>query len=215
MSSPMLVKDVVDGLKPFGELIQQFIGPTVEQCGLALGDSVAGWRISRAIRLWTRVEDNCKSADIDPQTIRFPLFKEIVERASVEDDDELQDRWANLLSNAADPRHDAEVLPAFPDILRQLSTPEATFLDELFEVSTDQNRFASAPIEIAPILFENLHRLGLVIREHERTVPTAAMLDARALTISMGQTPQELCFLSELGTAFVAACRAPKRSKSK
>jgi Abortive infection alpha len=215
MSSPMLVKDVMDGLKPFGELIQKFVGPAIEQCGLALGDSVAEWRVSRAIRLWTRVEDNCKSAGIDPQTIKFPLFKEMVERASVEDDDELQDRWANLLSNAADPRRDTEVLPAFPDILRQLSTQEANFLDELFEVSTNQNRFASGPVEIAPVLFENLRRLGLVVREHERTVPTAAMLDARALTISMGQTPQELCFLSKLGTAFVTACRAPKRSKAK
>jgi abortive infection alpha-like protein len=215
MSSPMLIKDVLDGLKPFGALIQKFVGPPIEQCGLAFGDSVAAWRIGRSIRLWTRIEETCKSAGINPQSIKFPLFKEIVERASVEDDDELQDRWANLLSNAADPRHEAEVLPAFPDILRQLSKQEANFLDELFEVSTNPNRSASAPIEIDPVPYENLLRLGLIIREHERTVPTAASLDARAMAISMGLAPQELCFLSTLGTAFVTACRTPKRSSSK
>lgn len=215
MSSPVPIKEVVESLKPFGELIQKFVGPAIEQCGLALGDSVAKWRITRSIRLWTRVQDNCEAAGIDPKTIKFPVFKDIVERASVEDDDDLQDRWANLLSNAADPRHEAAVLPAFPDILRQLSKQEANFLDELFEVSTNPNRFATPPIEIAPVHYENLRRLGLIIREHERRVPTSAMLDARALHISLGLTPEELCFLSEFGMAFVSACRAPRRDISK
>lgn len=210
MSSPVPIKEVAEGLKPFGDLISKLVGPAMEQYGLAIGDSVAKWRIIRSIRLWTRVQENCKAAGIEPHTIKFPLFKDIVERATVEDDDDLQNRWANLLSNAADPDNQAAVLPAFPDILRQLSKQEAYFLDELFEVMTNPHRFATPPMEIAPIHYENIRRLGLIIREHERRVPTSAMLDARAMTISMGLAPEEHCFLSELGLAFVAACRTPK-----
>lgn len=71
------------------------------------------------------------------------------------------------------------------------------------------------PEYCAPVHYENLRRLGLMIRQHERRVPTSAMLDARALPVSMGLIPEELCLLSKFGMAFVSACRAPRRDISK
>ena len=44
----------------------------------------------------------------------------------------MQERWANLLANAADPRHQNEVAPTFPIILKELTSREVKFLDALY-----------------------------------------------------------------------------------
>jgi hypothetical protein len=49
--------------------------------------------------------------------------------ASVEDDPTLQERWAALLANAANPECNSEILPSFAEILKELTPPEVRFLD--------------------------------------------------------------------------------------
>jgi len=46
----------------------------------------------------------------------------------------LQDRWAALLSNAADSDPKAQVLPAYVEILRQLAANHALLLDTLYDL---------------------------------------------------------------------------------
>jgi hypothetical protein len=57
-----------------------------------------------------------------------------------------------------------------------LSKQEALFLDELYAVTTDPHRFATPPAMLSPVHYQNLRRQGLIAREHERGVPTSAML---------------------------------------
>jgi hypothetical protein len=43
----------------------------------------------------------------------------------------MHDRWAALLSNAANPASVIQVFPSFPEILSQLSPKEAILLDAI------------------------------------------------------------------------------------
>jgi Abortive infection alpha len=52
----------------------------------------------------------------------------LLEAASLQDDDELIERWAGLLANATDPAG-SPVEPGFPDVLRQLSPVDARLFD--------------------------------------------------------------------------------------
>jgi hypothetical protein len=200
-----------DVLAPFTDLMHSLCGPAFTEYGLAWGDSAKAFRLRRLKRLLEQTQKQIDEHKIQPEAVKFSLLNEIMNHGSAEDDDDLQDRWANLLANAADSFHESIVQPSFPDILRQLSKQEAVFLDELYDVATNPNRFATPPAVLSPVHYENLRRLGLIVREHERGLQTSAMLDARAMTISMGMVPNEQCFLSEFGTAFMAACRAPKK----
>jgi hypothetical protein len=54
-----------------------------------------------------------------------------VEGASLEEDPHLQEKWANLMANAADPRRKYDISPLFQSILRELSPRDAVFLDAI------------------------------------------------------------------------------------
>jgi hypothetical protein len=200
-----------DVLAPFTDLMHSLCGPAFTEYGLAWGDSARAFRLRRLKRLLEKTQERLNESGSQPEAVKFSLLNDIMNHGSAEDDDDLQDRWANLLSNAADPRYESVVQPSFPNILSQLSKEEALFLDELYELTTSPNHFLTPPAVLSPVHYENLRRLGLIVREHERGLQTSAMLDARAMTISMGMVPNEQCFLSEFGTAFIAACRAPKK----
>ena len=74
-----------------------------------------------------------EEAGIEPQPVAPKVLLPILENASLEDDEELHDRRAALLANAADPGADVGVEAVFPDILRQLSRADAIFLDAVYD----------------------------------------------------------------------------------
>jgi hypothetical protein len=60
-----------------------------------------------------------------------------VEGASLEEEPSMQERWANLLANAADPRQKSPVEPIFTTILKEITSREAKLLDALYEVARE------------------------------------------------------------------------------
>ena len=57
----------------------------------------------------------------------------ILQRASREEDDSMQTRWAALLANAARSDKKADLPPSFPEILAALSPGEARLLDAVYD----------------------------------------------------------------------------------
>ena len=104
-----LVKAGVEAaMKPFADLLDKLAGPAAEEIGLTLRDHVRVFRLKREVRLCQRV--------------------------SIEETDELQDIWANMLANAAAGGNGGSgVEPVFPLILKELGIQEVKFLDELYE----------------------------------------------------------------------------------
>lgn len=49
----------------------------------------------------------------------------IVEAASLEEEEPLQNLWAHLIANATDPKHQEQIHPAFAGVIRELSADEA------------------------------------------------------------------------------------------
>jgi hypothetical protein len=132
-----LVKAGVEGamsaaMKPFSDLIQALFGPAASGVGLILRDQVDYYKFKNRLRLLQLTTDVLKKAQINPQQVPFKLLGPIIENASVEDEDDLQNRWANLLANAADGRDKNRVAPSFPAILKEFSGRDVKFLEALF-----------------------------------------------------------------------------------
>jgi hypothetical protein len=169
------------------------------------------------------VQAVCTEAGIRPQTVKLSFLFDVVEKASLEEDDELQELWANLLANAADPEHQGLISMSFPDILKQLSKDEAQFLEEVQE----QNRIPSkekmrdrelmerrrtAPdLSISPVYEENLRRLGLTVQRSEGFSPATYS----NLTAQGKRLPTRKWTLTALGNAFINACKSPSRLNRK
>lgn len=119
-------------IKPFANLIERLFGGPVDQVGGMLEDGLKVRRILRQIKLYKKLQKKIEEGGFDPQQIPDAIWVPSLQLASLEDNETLQEIWANLLANAADPRHINPVAPSFIGILRELSGREVKFLDTLF-----------------------------------------------------------------------------------
>jgi len=215
-----------DVLAPFTDLIHSLCGPAFTEYGLAWGDSARAFRVRRLSRLFEKTQKRIDEENIQPQAVKFSLLNDIMNRGSIEDDDDLQDRWANLLATASDPNQTSRLLVAFPQILSQLTKEEALYLEQMCDVAdkTDANIFAGYRAEdfepefkgtLDEADYDNLQRLGL-ISGNEETIPAAAT-HASMEELRSGAKQQyvpltlERYRITALGYEFVKSCRTPKQ----
>jgi hypothetical protein len=126
-----LGKAVEKLIDPIADLVKRIAGPAADEVGLTVQDSVRVYRAKRQYRLLEKMEQFCKSRGIQPQPIPLKLLLPAIDAAGAECDEDLHTMWANLLTNAADPRHRG-VLPSFAQVLRQISKGEALFLQHFY-----------------------------------------------------------------------------------
>ena len=93
-----------DVLAPFTDLMHSLCASAFTEYGLAWGDSAKVFRLRRLKRLLEKTQERLSESGSQPEAVKFSLLNDIMNHGSAEDDDDIQDRWANLLSNAADPR---------------------------------------------------------------------------------------------------------------
>lgn|SRR5262249_22193729 len=154
--SPGSVKDAIEALyKPIESIVKTLAGPAAEEIGLGFRDSVQAWRFKRQVRLFKRVQELCAESGINPQAVKLSFLFDVVDKATLEENDDLQDLWANLLANAADPEYKSLISTAFPEILRQLSKDEAVFLEAFYEVGARANEKLTVQTERQPEVTEN------------------------------------------------------------
>lgn len=124
-------------LQPVFDLISHLIGPSAKEVGLTWQDSIRIWRFERALALREKVERLLADRGHNLRPVSLKVLLPAFEFASLEEDDYLQEHWATLLANAADPTHRNNMLPAFAEILKQLTANEARLLNYLYQRRSD------------------------------------------------------------------------------
>jgi hypothetical protein len=123
-------------LEPVADILKQILGPAAEETGALIGTELRMLRYKRALRLFQRVREYSRTAGIEVAAVKPKLLLPILNNATIEEDDDLQDRWAALLMNASGVTGDNLVLPSYVEILRQLTRNEAVLLDSIFDKVT-------------------------------------------------------------------------------
>lgn len=209
-------EDLVQAAKAASEL-----EPAVEAFAEATGlldpvREVTAWvtdliryrRLPHQAKLLVDAAEKIKASGLPPSAVEDKFLKAVMEEGPFEDDSSMQERWSNLLANAAI-SNDGHLKIAFPKILSELEPEEAALLDYLAQQTSDKSfrtkKFsASEPGsgEQLPEL-DNLNRLGLI--HYVRYMPATwdSISDENA-TISGFR-------FTGLGWEFVQACRNPAR----
>jgi hypothetical protein len=162
------------------ELVLKAFGPSVEQFGLIGGDLVGEIRWNNLRRIAARMQKKLEQAERKPKTIPPRLLVPILQSASVEDDDTLQEMWAGLLATASQERD--KLSPSFAETLKQLTPDEARYFDKLYRFRKENARNPNFPDRtISPLTFseqagtprgvsaETFERLGLIGRDYGLT----------------------------------------------
>lgn len=117
---------------PVVDLLKRVAGPAADEIGLTLQDTIHVYRAKRAYRLAEKFRQFALERGIVPNSVTLKLLLPILDNASVEEDEDLHSMWAALLTNVADPAG-ADVWPSFVEVLKQLTKPEAVFVEQILQ----------------------------------------------------------------------------------
>jgi Abortive infection alpha len=172
----------IDAAREAGGFIARFVSGPLEQGIGIFEDRLKYTRWERRVRLMKRADEFLAQQGLAGPTRAIPLkfAVPLLQAATLEDNDELQDKWAILLVNAAT-NSGLDLQRSFIDILEQLTPLEAKILDVLYslpfassqhdgiltvdlphsaEVKAEKQDKFSEPSEEVILALGNLARLG-------------------------------------------------------
>lgn len=121
---------VEKGIDVAKDFIDKLVLPPAEELGLLIKDQISLWRFNNQVRILNKAKVVCEKNNISIKAIPPKLLCPYLEHASLEDDDELQDKWAILLVNMVDSQQNIQN-HVFPYILSQLSRDEFKLLESV------------------------------------------------------------------------------------
>lgn len=193
---------VVWGGKQAVKFAERAFGKATDEVGEYLVGEAKAW-VARRRRVVERAAGALCDAGIVAERVPLKVARAILEGAGFEEDEELSERWAALLANAASPS--GTVLPIFTQVLSMMTPKDAVLLDyfagQAPDLVLDQMRGSGLNDEDIAIALASLLANGLV----ERLPSLGKQPGSEAYTL------QEGFVLTELGKRFLLACKLPNR----
>lgn len=198
------------GTRELREVLRDLAGPAAKEFGEYLGRRIHIYGVVRTVKAAQKARAQILASGLEQQPIPLTVLVPALEGAALEEDEDLATRWAGLLATAAT---SGAVLPAYADILRQLTPEEARMLDFIYEQSRPVLDEAEGVDKKALqessglsqrdflIRIQNLHRLELVVQLTSGGLEPVRGFRGWGHLGSVG--------LTALGEAFVLACRGP------
>jgi hypothetical protein len=188
-----------------GRFVGTIFGAASIEFSEMLGDRVGWWRLKQSIRLAKKAKELLDAEGLTPEQVPLRTAVPLLESGSLEQDENLVDRWAALLANAAGGT--VAVPPSFGNVLRELEPPAALLLEHIYEEH----------MTLAPDLREHYgirlrghqEALGLddeAVRYHLDNLTRLGLLRSGSLTVP---DYHEQMAMTAFGRAFVKACRPP------
>ena len=183
--------------------VDKLVLPSTEELGLLLRDQISLWRFNNQIRILNKAKLICEKNDISVKAIPPKLLCPYLDNAALEDDDELQDKWANLLVNMVDSQQNIQN-HVFPYILSQLSKDEFNLLDtaltekkrRLIELENELSCYLRTKPEREGALKAKLDELDRKLEELSGNGKISLSQEAMKLRSTKSSTKSELWFLN-------------------
>ncbi len=155
----------------FGGIVPEF----VKEGGGILTDTVRFWRWKNQVNIIQKAKGKVEKSGLDKKQVPLKILLPLIENSALEEEDLIQEKWANVLANAI--TEEKDIKPNYAEILKELSSLEIIILDKLFDESNKEQdyqkrkqlQFNKREIsemfklsdEQADLIIENLYRLNL------------------------------------------------------
>lgn len=126
----------INASREAGSFIARFISGPLEQGMGIFEDKLKYIRWERQVRMIRKSEEFLKDAGLTGPTRPVPLniVIPLLQAAGIEENDDLQDRWAALLVNASNASFRLEVRRSYISILEQLTSFDVLVLDAIYSL---------------------------------------------------------------------------------
>jgi hypothetical protein len=130
----------LDLMRRAGTFLNGVFGPASQEFGHLLGDQMKYWRFKNAVSILEKAQVLIEERGLQPTQVKALGFGDglrLLEAASLEEDESVQDMWARLMANAVDPGSATRPEKMYVDILKSLSNREVVFLDLLAHIDRE------------------------------------------------------------------------------
>lgn len=168
-----------------------------EQVSGIIGDRLRLYRWERQSAYVDKVNSLLKAKGIHETRAVSPKFAlPVLEGASLEEDDNLQQLWANLMANALDPNFSLDLRMTYVDIIKSLSALDVKMLKTFYDMLTSSSTTNLDNVLDYPVTKESLCQV-LNISSHDYEVTVFNLFRAQCLApavivgrgISLGGEP--------------------------
>lgn len=104
----------------------------LKEIGLFLADPIRHWRLQNQLNFLSKTKEKCANKNIPLKVIAPKIVYSLLELSSLEDDEYMQDKWANMFANMLDPEQNFQN-HILPFILSQISKQEFQSLYKHYE----------------------------------------------------------------------------------
>ena len=141
-----------------------------------LSDQVKLWRWTNQINIIKKAQRKIEESGLEKKQIPLKVLVPIIENSSLEQDENMQEKWANMLANAA--TGNVEISPNYAAILNELSPIEVSILEKIYSEVNKEADYAkrrefqfdasklqsmlSISAEKMDLIIENLFRLNVL-----------------------------------------------------
>lgn len=204
----LVKKGLEEATKGAENFLGAVLGEPLKAIGGLITDQINSRRQSNLIVIVKNAATKLKDAGVNPKSVPLKIIHPLLEYCSLEEDPSMQERWANLLANAADPSVTITMSPAYADILRQLTSEEAQLLDLILK-ELQRKALAAKPTEVIRfVTYEELKTLHDTIVTNDVSFKVAqSNLFRNELIVQADKGDVEL---TELGFQFISACNRSK-----
>lgn len=115
-------------------LLKTLFGPSFEELGGMIADEVRLRRYNNQVKIFTKAKENLAKNNIDPKKVSFKILAPLIEYSALEEDENLQTRWANLISHVLAGGKDSIFQQNCISILNKITSEEAKLLDTLHSI---------------------------------------------------------------------------------
>jgi Abortive infection alpha len=136
----------LDLVRRAGGFLGGVFEPASKELGHLFGDQMKFWRFKNAVRILEKAQALVEARGLRPDQMKALGFGEgllLLEAASMEEGDEVQELWARLMANAVDPSAATKAEKVYVDILKSVSAREAVFLDLMAQIEEKGHSFKS------------------------------------------------------------------------
>ena len=169
-------------------VVRSIVGPVAHEIGTAISEQIKYWRLKNLINISEKFDRICEKKNLTPADLRplsIAVGVPLLEKASNEEEDELQEMWANLMvsstSESDQGEESGDIYRIYTNALAGMSKSDCRLLSTVIEngiagrheeairsnpLTHDEVRqMAGMPRVTADICLENLVSLGLVYRD--------------------------------------------------
>lgn len=120
------------GLDLAKDFLGKLISPTIEEVGLLISDNIKFYRFKNQVNILLKARQYVSDKNISLKEIPIKILVPLLENASLEDNDDLQDKWAKMLTNMINSESNFQN-QIFPYLLSQISLEEFESLKDMSE----------------------------------------------------------------------------------